>query len=121
MSDAAGNTSTASQTFAVDTVAPNAPSITNVTDNVGTIQGSVAAGGRTDDNTPTFVIGLANTNAVTGDTVRLFNGSTQIATQVLTSTNISAGNVSITPSALSDNSYSIMARLTDVGGNQGAA
>ena len=121
VADAAGNTSTASQTFAVDTVAPNAPSITNVTDNVGSIQGSVAAGGSTDDSTPTLVIGLANTNAVAGDTVRLFNGTTQIAAQVLTSANISAGNVSITPSALLDGSYSVTARITDVAGNQGVA
>jgi len=39
--DAAGNTSlSASRTFAVDTLAPNGPSITNVTDNVGSITGS---------------------------------------------------------------------------------
>jgi hypothetical protein len=120
--DAAGNTSTAvTRSVLIDTVAPNAPTITNVTDDVGSIQGSVANAGRTDDTTPTLVIGLANTNAVAGDTVRLFNGSTQIATQVLTSANISAGNVSITPSALLDGSYSVTARITDVAGNQGAA
>jgi Ca2+-binding RTX toxin-like protein len=120
--DAVGNTSpSASGAFAVDTVAPNAPSISNVTDNVGAIQGSVANAGVMDDSTPTLVIGLTGTNAVAGDTVRLFNGTTQIATQVLTSANISAGNVSITPTALSDGSYSVTARLTDVAGNQSVA
>jgi Ca2+-binding RTX toxin-like protein len=120
--DAVGNTSTAgTRSVLIDTVAPNAPTITNVTDDVGSIQSPVANAGRTDDTTPTFVMGLTGTNAVAGDTVRLFNGSTQIATQVLTSANISAGNVSIAPSALSDGSYSITARITDVAGNQGAA
>jgi hypothetical protein len=120
--DAAGNTSTAgTRSVLIDTVAPNAPTIANVTDDVGSIQGSVANAGRTDDSTPTLVIGLTGTNAVAGDTVRLFNGSTEIATQVLTSDNISVGNVSIAPSALSDGSYSITARITDVAGNQGAA
>jgi hypothetical protein len=120
--DAAGNTSTTgTRSVLIDTVAPNAPTITNVTDNVGSIQGSVANAGFTDDSTPTLVIGLTGTNAVAGDTLRLFNGTTEIATQVLTSANISAGNVSITPSALLDGSYSVTARITDVAGNQSVA
>jgi Ca2+-binding RTX toxin-like protein len=120
--DAAGNTSlSASRTFAVDTLAPNSPSITNVTDNVGSIQGPVANGGSTDDTTPTFAISLTGTSAVAGDTVRLFNGSTQIATSTLTSNDITAGSVSITPTALAQGNYSIIASITDVAGNQSAA
>ncbi len=52
--DAVGNTSTASSpayAVTVDTVAPAAPAITAVIDNVGSITGSVVPGGRTDDTT----------------------------------------------------------------------
>jgi Ca2+-binding RTX toxin-like protein len=120
--DAAGNTSlSASRTFAVDTIAPNGPSITNVTDNVGSIQGAIANGGSTDDTTPTFAISLTGTNAVAGDTVRLFNGSTEIVTRTLTGNDITAGNVSITPTALAQGNYAITTSITDVAGNQSAA
>lgn len=52
--DALGNTSTASSpayAVTVDTVAPAAPTIAAVIDNVGFITGSVVPGGRTDDTT----------------------------------------------------------------------
>ncbi|WP_235116465.1 putative Ig domain-containing protein [Desmonostoc muscorum] len=118
--DTAVNTSvsSASETFAVDTIAPNAPAISSITDNVGSIIGSIANGASTDDTTPTFVIGLTGTNAVAGNTVRLFNGSTQIAAQVLTSSHITAKSVSITPTALAQGDYSITATITDAAGNQ---
>ncbi|WP_348256328.1 cadherin domain-containing protein [Leptolyngbya sp. PL-A3] len=121
--DAAGNIGLASapRTFAVDTIAPNSPAIINVTDNVGTIQGPVANGVSTNDTSPTFVISLANTGAVPGNRIRLFNGSTQIATLTINATHIAAGSVAITPATLMQGSYSITATITDAAGNQSLA
>jgi len=118
--DAAGNVSdVTAQMFAVDTIALAAPSITTITDNVGSLQAAVATGASTDDTTPTIVISLVGVNAIVGNTLLLFNGSTQIASLALTSTHLSAGSVSITPAALAPGNYSITASVTSVGGNPG--
>ena len=118
--DAAGNVSdVTAQMFAVDTIALAAPSITTITDNVGSLQAAVATGASTDDTTPTIVISLVGVNAIVGNTLLLFNGSTQIASLALTSTHLSAGSVSITPAALAPGNYSITASVISVGGNPG--
>ncbi|MBB4863398.1 hypothetical protein HNP46_002245 [Pseudomonas nitritireducens] len=53
--DKAGNDSTPAKfDFSVDTTAPTRPSIEQVYDDVGNIQGPVANGGVTDDSTPTL-------------------------------------------------------------------
>ena len=58
----------------LDLTAPGAPSITSVTDNVGSITGGLTSGGRTDDTNLTVRVSLGSTNAVAGDTVQLYNG-----------------------------------------------
>src|SRR5262249_44054255 len=74
----AGAATNPATTLVVDTTAPNAPSISQVSDNVGIIQGNVSNSGSTDDTTPTVRVSLSGTNAVANDTVQLFNGATPI-------------------------------------------
>jgi large repetitive protein len=85
--DGAGNTgSSAALSFAVDTIAPaTTAAITDVTDNVGLIQGSVAAGRRTDDRTPT-IRGTIDAALASGETLRIFNGSTLLGSASVNNT-----------------------------------
>ncbi len=93
-----------------------APTITLVSDNVGSIQGTVANDGVTDDTTPTVRIGILGTGAVAGDTVQLYNGSTALGGPVtLLGTDVSHGYIEITPSALGEGSYAFNATVTDAG------
>ena len=122
--DAAGNRSTAaSRTVTVDTAAPNAPSVTSVTDDVGRVQGAVpGSNGQTDDLRPVVRVSLSNTNAVAGDTLRLFNGHSALTEGVtLTATEITNRWVDLTPSLVVDTTYRLNARITDRAGNQSAA
>jgi hypothetical protein len=91
------------------------PSAITVTDNVGSIQGLLVTGQRSDDTTPTFA-GTANAGAV----VKIFlNGG---ATAVATVNANNAGNWTWTPSAaLTDGSYSYTATQTDTSGTTSAA
>ncbi|UPK40778.1 cadherin domain-containing protein (plasmid) [Bradyrhizobium sp. 186] len=118
--DAAGNTSAASSALSVtiDSVAPNAPAITQVTDNVLPVTGTVANGGSTDDTTPTVHVVLTGTNAVAGDALQLFNGATALGAAVtLLDADITNGFVDITTSPLSAGNYSLNAKITDIAGN----
>ncbi len=122
--DTVGNVSAASSTFNffLDTIAPNAPSITNITDNVGSIQTPITNGTATDDTTPTFTISLAGTGAGVGDIVKLFNnGTTQVIAYTLNNADITAGTVSLTPAALAQGNYSITSTIIDAAGNQSSA
>ena len=122
--DAAGNRSTAAlRTVTVDTAAPNAPSITSVTDDVGRVQGPVpGSNGQTDDLRPVVRVSLLNTNVVAGDTLRLFNGHSALTEAVtLTATEVTNGWVDLTPSLVVDTTYRLNARITDRAGNQSAA
>ena len=96
----------------VDTAAPAAPVITAVTDNVGTIQGTVANNGQTDD-TVLVLTGTAEANS----TVTIFNGVTQLGT----ATTDAGGAWTFTTGTLTDATYNFNAKATDVAGNQGAA
>lgn len=117
--DAAGNTSLpGTRSVMIDTLAPGAPLITSISDNVGAFQGVLANGALTDDRTPTFTLSLS-ASAVAGDTVTLLNGPTVIATYGLMITDINATSISITPAALLDGSYTVTARMVDGAGNQG--
>ena len=53
--------------------------ITAIRDNAGLIQGRVAAGGRSDDRTPTLS-GSLSAALATGETLRIFNGKTLLGT-----------------------------------------
>jgi hypothetical protein len=110
----AGAVSTTSSPFTVtvDTAAPAAPSAITVTDNVGSIQGLLADGAQTDDNTLT----LTGTAEV-GSTVRIFNGITQVGIATADGT----GNWSATTTALPEGAASLTATATDAAGNTSAA
>ena len=113
-----GVTSTATAfAVTVDTTAPSAPTVGSMTDNAGTVTGTVSANGVTDDTTPTLNISLP-ANAVAGDTVRVFNGASEIGSRVLTAADISAQNVSVTTSAvIGDGTKTLTATITDAAGN----
>ena len=74
--DVAGNTSMASAALpiTVDTVAA-APTITTVTDDFGSVQGTVSNNGSTDDSTPTLTI-----TAEAGSTVTVYQNGQPVGT-----------------------------------------
>lgn len=110
--DRAGNTGPATTTT-VDLTAPAAPVIDSVTDNVAPVTGTVAAGGSTNDSTPTLA-GTAEANS----TIEVFNGSTSLGTVTADSN----GNWRFTPTTgLPDGTYTLTAVATDALGNAGVA
>jgi len=113
--DAAGNTSPASGTvsFVVDTLAPQAPVITSVTDDVNPNTGSVGNGGSTNDARPTLT-GTAEANS----TVTLYDKGVFIGTVKADAT----GKWTFTPEGnLGEGSHQFTAKATDAAGNTGAA
>ncbi|MDL2405814.1 VCBS domain-containing protein [Rhizobium calliandrae] len=95
----------------------SAPSISSVTDNVGSIQGSLADGAVTDDTNLGIRVSLGGTGAISGDRVQLYDGTTALGSAVtLTATNISNGYVDITTPTLTNGStYNFRVSLTDAG------
>jgi hypothetical protein len=119
-SDATGNTGISNAfNFALDTLAPTTTiAITAVNDNVGLIQGNVAAGAFTDDTTPTLS-GSISAALATGDNLRIFNGTTLLGNATVNNT---AKTWSFTPStALASGFYAITARVADAAGNLATA
>ncbi|MEB3104650.1 MAG: hypothetical protein VKN17_02580, partial [Cyanobacteriota bacterium] len=112
-------TASAAYTATVDTAAPTrTASISSISDNVGAQQGTVARGGSTDDQTPTLS-GTYSGSLATGDTIRIFNGSTLLGTATITSTLLRTW--SFTPTTLpAGAAYSFVARVADQAGNLGA-
>jgi hypothetical protein len=113
--DTAGNTSdpTSAFVFSVDTIAPNAPSIGSVTDDVGAVQGPLSNGATTDDPTPT----LSGT-AEAGSTVTIYDNGNKLGA-VTADAN---GNWTYTPTTpLNEGSHSFTATATDKAGNTGPA
>jgi large repetitive protein len=110
--DAAGNVSPASASFSfvVDTVAPLAPVITSLADDVTPVTGPIVSGQSTNDNTPT----LSGTAEV-GATVNIYDGTTLVGT----TTADTLGNWIVTTSALGDGPHSLTAKATDAAGNVG--
>ncbi|MBR9880269.1 MAG: type I secretion C-terminal target domain-containing protein, partial [Gammaproteobacteria bacterium] len=112
IADAAGNSSAASSPaveFRVDTAAPEVPSITTASDNVGDVTDPLASGDSTDDATPT----LSGT-AVAGSTVTILDGDTVLGTAVADD----SGDWSYTPATdLGEGSHSFTATATDAAGN----
>ena len=114
-SDAAGNQSAASTAFQViiDTLAPLAPVIVSVTDDVAPVTGLVANNGRSNDTTLTI-----GGTAEAGSTVTVYDtdGTTVLGTGVAT-----GGAFTITTSVLGEGTHTLTARATDAAGNQGAS
>ena len=117
VADAAGNEGTASTALVltVDTTAPTvAATIGGYTDNVGAIQGSFGSGSSTDDTTPTLT-GTLGAALGTGDTVRIYDGTTLVGTATVTGT-----TWSFTPPALADGTtHTYTAAVADAAGNEG--
>ena len=112
--DAAGNQGVASTAFhvTIDTMAPVAPVIVSVTDDVVPVTGAVADNGSSNDTTLT-VAGTAEA----GSTVTIYDtdGTTVLGTGVAT-----GGAFSITTSVLGEGAHTLTARASDAAGNQSA-
>ncbi|MFZ0409259.1 MAG: Calx-beta domain-containing protein, partial [Cyanobium sp.] len=94
-------------------------SITGVTDDVGLLQGQIANGGLTDDPTPT-ISGTLSAALATGETLRIFNGTTLLGSATVNNT-ARTWTFSPTLPATAGTSYSITARVGDEAGNLGTA
>ena len=107
----------------LDLTAPGAPSITSVTDNVGSITGGLTSGGRTDDTNLTVRVSLGSTNAVAGDTVQLYNGGAALGTAyTLLAADITNGYADVATGTLTNGTtYTLNAKVIDIAGNASAA
>ncbi|PZV03177.1 MAG: hypothetical protein DCF23_10325 [Cyanobium sp.] len=122
VADAAGNLGVASatRTFFLDSTAPlTTAAISAVTDNVGIITGTVAAGGRTNDLTPT-ITGSLSAALASGETLRIFNGTTLLGSATVNNTTRTWSYTPTLP-ASAGITYSITARVADAAGNLGVA
>jgi GH18 family chitinase len=111
-------TGTGTGSIGSGTTAPlTTATITAVADNVGPVQGNLAAAAITDDSTPTLT-GSISAALSTGETLRIFNGSTLLGDA---SVNNTTKTWSFTPTALANNgSYIISASVADAAGNLGS-
>jgi methionine-rich copper-binding protein CopC len=111
-SDPAGNTSAATSNFTVigDTSAPTAQ-LTSVTDDVGSVTGSLISGARTDDTS----LALAGT-CEAGATVNIYDGATLLGVATVSGTSWSY-NAAI----VNGTTYQFNAKETDIAGNTSAA
>ncbi|MBB4865608.1 hypothetical protein HNP46_004509 [Pseudomonas nitritireducens] len=95
--------------FIVDTTAPNKPTIDQVFDDVGSIQGPVPNGGVTDDSTPTI-----SGKAEAGSTVVVYDNGQKLGSVVADAD----GKWSYTPTTpISEGKHDFTADATDKAGN----
>ncbi|OKP63398.1 hypothetical protein BTE77_35630, partial [Ensifer adhaerens] len=113
--DAAGNESAPSEPFqvTVDTLAPSAPAIGVVTDNVDPVSGPLANGATTNDTTPA----ITGSGSEAGSLVRIYDNGVLVGSV----TADGSGNWSFTPPVLGDGNHSFTARGVDASGNEGPA
>lgn len=103
---------TADFTLDIDTTASAAPTIDDVDDDVGAIQGSIANGTSTDDTTPTL-----RGSGVEGDVVIIYDTGMEVGRVTVGA----GGNWSFTPTApLNDGSHEFTVVSQDPAGNQSA-
>ncbi len=122
VADAAGNLGTASSSFSfsLNTSAPAVTAaITAVNDNVGLIQGNLAAYAVSDDTTPT-ISGSISAALATGDSLRISNGATFLGLATVYNDTLTWAYTPTTalPNT-SGTSYTISARVADAAGNLG--
>jgi hypothetical protein len=123
--DTAGNVTTRTFGFVVDTLAPSAPAITVVHDDVNPGQGDIAQGLSTNDTDLTVTVALEGTGAVAGDTIQLFDGSgtgQPLGFHALSGSEIEAGFATVqTGTLLANATYDLTARVIDEAGNASGA
>ncbi|MBU9843629.1 Ig-like domain-containing protein, partial [Rahnella ecdela] len=95
--------------FTIDTIAPVAPTITDVVDDSGAQNVDVAPNGSTSDNTPQ----IQGTGEAEGDIITVYNNGAAIGSAVVGAD----GTWSFTPDALADGQYDITVTETDAAGN----
>lgn len=111
--DAAGNVSPgAAFTVVVDTVAPVAPVIVSVTDNVTPGTGALTSGQSTNDTRP-IITGTGEP----GSTINVYDGNVLLGTANVTED----GSWSYRPDGLSQGDHSLRVTATDSAGNTGPA
>ncbi|MEP8673170.1 BapA/Bap/LapF family large adhesin [Enterobacter hormaechei] len=111
--DPSGNTSPGVQVTAPDLIAPDAPEIVTVNDNVGAETGPLSNGQRTDDARPTFS-GISEAGTV----ITFYDNGKPIGTATADAT----GKWSFTPSTnLSEGNHAITTTATDAAGNTSPA
>ncbi|MBF0160893.1 MAG: hemagglutinin, partial [Magnetococcales bacterium] len=110
--DAAGNSSSATSRFSVtgDTTAPTV-ALSSVTDDVGSVTGTLTSGGSTDD-TALLLVGSTESGA----TVKVYNGTTLLGTATTSGT-----TWSYTATVADGVTYAFNAIATDSAGNSGSA
>ncbi len=109
--DAAGNTSQPSTPFNinVDSIAPTAPTITLVNDDVGTVTGPVSNGGATNDPTPTI-----SGSGEPGSTITVYDGLDVLGTTTVNGN----GTWTFTPNPpLLEGPHSFTVTASDAAGN----
>ncbi len=79
--------------------------IANISDNAGTVTGTVVSGGATDDTTPTFT-GTLSATLGAGEKVSIYDGATKLGEATVTGT-----NWNYTPAALADGAHSFSAKI----------
>lgn len=105
----------------LDKVAPSAPTIMGVLDDAGSVKGTVAHLGRTDDNALVVRVGLQGTGAVSGDRVYIRTSAQFGGALTLDANDIHAGFVDIRSSTLLAGTHNFMAWITDASGNSSKA
>jgi len=118
--DGAGNSGPLStpRSIVLDTAAPTKTvAITSVSDNTDPVQGLVAAGGSTNDTTPTLT-GSLSAALEASESLKLYKGTTYLVDAIVDNTTLSW---SATPTLTTDGSTTISARVLDRAGNQGPA
>ncbi|WPU24005.1 Ig-like domain-containing protein [Cedecea neteri] len=109
--DAAGNVSQPSAAFNinVDSIAPTAPTITQVYDDVGTVTGPVSNNGATNDPTPTL-----SGSGEPGSTITVYDGLNVLGTATVNG----SGTWTFTPGTpLLDGPHSFTVTASDAAGN----
>jgi large repetitive protein len=120
VADTAGNQSAAGTqyTATVDLTAPTTTAaVTAIADDVGSITGTVASGGVTDD-TQLGVSGTITAALVAGESVRVYDGTTFLGTATVTGTNWTFADTRTLTNA---QTVRYTAQVADTAGNQSAA
>ncbi|MBA5248084.1 MAG: hypothetical protein FE834_00915, partial [Gammaproteobacteria bacterium] len=121
--DTAGNNNAlilVNNDYILDTSAPTAPTITYISDDVGSIKINIAKDGKTDDTTLTVRVNFDDKGADAGSVVKLYNGAEVIGTAMLTQSNITDKYIDISTDTLTDGiTYAIKASVIDKAGNVG--